>query len=113
MAFVPQALTAVQLQQLQAWATAELGDAPPPHRATAVHLIIELADELLLHLDEPVDEVIDDAMIRLLKNLRWLTGQPLTAAQRQQWRAFNRYRPGHDREHAFPHLLAILNGNEE
>lgn len=112
MSFIPQALTAVQLQQLQAWAAAELGEDPPLYRETAVNLIIEQTDELLARLDEPVDSVIDDAMIRLLKNLRWLTGQPLTTAQRQYWRAFNRYRPGEDREGAFPHLLAIIRNEE-
>ena len=114
-----------QAQQLLDWGlraveetavqTAELSeeDAAPilEEKVTAVRRVMKMANELMGSLDQPVDEVIDDQMIRLLKNLRWLTGEPLTRTQEQEWAAFNQFRPGVYRESAFPHLMALIRGD--
>lgn len=76
---------------------------------TAVRLIMQGVNELVGEVGRPLAfDVIDDTMMRLLKNLRWLTDRRLTLGQQGQREAYNRAREAGDADAAFVALLALI-----
>ena len=57
---------------------------------------------------EPEFDLVDDTMTRVLKNLRWLTNQPLPPDNLRRVSQFNQARSAADHEAAFQHLLALI-----
>lgn len=81
--------------------------------ATAVRLIMQGVNELVGGVARPLAfDVIDDTMMRLLKNLRWLTGQPLTSRQQTARNIFDQARDEGDAAAAFRALMALLRDEE-
>ena len=81
---------------------------------TAVKLIMEGVNDLIGGIGQPPDfDIIDDTMTRLLKNLRWLSDQPLTSSQTQQRDRFNQAREAEDREAAFQALMELISVTSE
>ena len=77
--------------------------------STAVRLIMQGVNELVGDVGRPLAfDVIDDTMMRLLKNLRWLTDRRLTPGQQAQREAYNRARDEGDADAAFAALLALI-----
>jgi hypothetical protein len=77
--------------------------------STAVRLIMEGANDLIGTIGQPpAFDLVDDTMTRLLKNLRWLTNQPLRPDNLRRVSQFNQAREVEDRESAFQHLLALI-----
>ena len=77
--------------------------------ATAVRLIMQGVNDLIGSVGQPLEfDIIDDTMTRLLKNLRWLTGQKLTPEQLQSVKSFDLAREAEDRDAAFAHLMSLL-----
>ncbi len=77
--------------------------------STAVRLIMQGVNELVGDVGRPLAfDVIDDTMMRLLKNLRWLTDRRLTAAQQAQRETYNQARDVGDADTAFTALLELI-----
>lgn len=121
-------LTDDQAQQLLAWglgqikatavATAELSDAEAEEllqkNGTAVKLIMQGVNDLIGGIGQPLSfDVIDDTLTRVLKNLRWLTEQPLSPAQLRQREQFNQARTAAERAAAFQALMALIEAGNE
>ena len=76
---------------------------------TAVHLIMAGINDLMGTIGkQPEFDLVDDTMTRVLKNLRWLTNQPLRPDNLRRVSQFNQARAGEDRQAAFQHLLALI-----
>lgn len=117
-----------EAEQLLAWglgqikasaaATADLStkeaEALMEKNATAVKLIMAGVNDLIGGIGRPLTfDIIDDTMTRLLKNLRWLTDQPLTTGQAKQRDRFNQAREAEEREAAFAALMALISVSSE
>lgn len=74
----------------------------------ALSLIIIGVDDLIGHLHEPVVDGIDDRLIRLFKNLTWLTGHPAPYAHRHFVKQFKLARAVNDQEEAFHNLFQAI-----
>jgi hypothetical protein len=77
--------------------------------STAVHLIMAGVNDLIGTIGQPPKfDLVDDTMTRLLKNLRWLTNQPLRPDNLRRVSQFNQARKFEDREAAFHYLLELI-----
>lgn len=77
--------------------------------STAVHLIMAGVNDLIGTIGKPpAFDLVDDTMTRLLKNLRWLTNQPLRPDNLRRVSQFNQARDAEDHETAFQYLLALI-----
>ncbi len=77
--------------------------------STAVRLIMEGVNDLIGTIGQPpAFDLVDDTMTRVLKNLRWLTNQPLRPDNLRRVSEFNQARKAEDRDAAFQHLLALI-----
>jgi hypothetical protein len=77
--------------------------------STAVHLIMAGVNDLIGTIGQtPEFDLVDDTMTRLLKNLRWLTNQPLRPDNLRHVTLFNQARDAEDRDAALQHLLALI-----
>lgn len=116
-------LVDAQAEQLLAWGMAQVeetavrtqhlpdDDADPllEKDGTAVRLIMAGINDLMGTIGkEPEFDLVDDTMTRVLKNLRWLTNQPLRPDNLRRVSQFNQAREIGDREAAFQHLLALI-----
>lgn len=116
-------LTDEQAKQLLNWGLAQIKqsaantsrlpdeDAQPliEKDATAVRLIMQGVNDLIGGVGQPVEfDIIDDTMTRLLKNLRWLTGQKAAPEQLQAVADFNKAREAQDKDAAFASLMKLL-----
>lgn len=116
-------LVDVQAEQLLAWGLAQLEqtavrtqhlpdeDADPvlEKNSTAVQLIMAGVNDLMGTIGQPPGfDLVDDIMTRVLKNLRWLTNQPLRPDNLRRVSQFNQGRSAEDRDAAFQHLLALI-----
>lgn len=116
-------LVDAQAEQLLAWGMAQVEqtavrsqtlpdeDADPvlEKDSTAVRLIMEGVNDLVGTIGKPPEfDLVDDVMTRVLKNLRWLTGQPLRPDNLRRVNAFNQARKAEDHDAAFQHLLALI-----
>ena len=116
-------LVDVQAEQLLAWGLAQVEDTAvrsqnlPDEDAdpllekdgTAVRLIMEGTNDLMGTIGKPPEfDLVDDIMTRLLKNLRWLTNQPLRPDNLRRVSEFNQARKAENRDAAFQHLLALI-----
>ncbi|MCA9974060.1 MAG: hypothetical protein KC425_27800 [Anaerolineales bacterium] len=105
-------LTPDQSTRLLAWArqAPALADPArtPDERETAVQLILMQFDDLIGHLAEPEDDVVDERRIRLFKNLAWLTGRPAAPGHRLHVARFRQARAAGDHAAAFTHLLQAI-----
>ena len=112
-----------QAEQLLAWALAQVEhtavrsqtlpdeDADPvlEKDSTAVRLIMEGINDLIGTIGQPPEfDLVDDIMTRVLKNLRWLTNQPLRPDNLRRVSQFNQARKAEDRDAAFQYLLALI-----
>ena len=80
--------------------------------STAVRLIMAGINDLIGTIgQEPEFDLVDDTMTRVLKNLRWLTNQPLRPDNLRRVSQFNQARDAADRAAAFQHLLALVQIN--
>lgn len=80
--------------------------------STAVHLIMSGVNDLIGTIGQPpAFDLVDDTMTRLLKNLRWLTNQPLRPDNLRRVSQFNQARELEDRAAAFQYLLALIQTN--
>jgi len=81
--------------------------------STAVRLIMQGVNDLVGDVGRPLAfDVIDDTMMRLLKNLRWLTDRRLTAVQQAERETYNRARDEGDADAAFAALLALISSED-
>jgi hypothetical protein len=116
-------LVDAQAEQLLAWGLAQVQqtavrtqalpdeDADPvlEKDSTAVRLIMEGVNDLIGTIGQPPEfDLVDDIMTRVLKNLRWLTNQPLRPDNLRRVSQFNQARNAEDRDAAFQHLLALI-----
>jgi hypothetical protein len=116
-------LTDEQAAALLAWGTAVINEKAvlttqfPDKEAnrimeqtsTDVRLIMQGMKDLVGDVGRPLAfDVIDDTMMRLLKNLRWLTDRRLTSGQQAQREAYNQARDEGDADAAFAALLALI-----
>ena len=116
-------LVDAQAEQLLAWGMAQVEqtavrsqtlpdeDADPvlEKDSTAVRLIMEGVNDLVGTIGKPPEfDLVDDVMTRVLKNLRWLTNQPLQPNNLRRITQFNQARAADDRDAAFQHLLALI-----
>ncbi len=116
-------LVDAQAEQLLAWGMAQVqqtavrtqslpdDDADPvlEKDSTAVRLIMEGVNDLVGTIGkQPEFDLVDDIMTRVLKNLRWLTDQPLPPDNLRRVSQFNQAREAEDRDAAFQHLLALI-----
>lgn len=77
--------------------------------STAVRLIMAGVNDLIGTIGQPPEfDLVDDIMTRVLKNLRWLTNQPLRPDNLRHVSQFNQARNDEDRDAAFQHLLALI-----
>ena len=77
--------------------------------STAVRLIMEGVNDLMGTIGQPpAFDLVDDTMTRVLKNLRWLTNQPLRPENLRRVSQFNQARDTADRDAAFQQLLALI-----
>ena len=112
-----------QAEQLLAWGMAQVEqtavrsqnlpdeDAEPllEKDSTAVRLVMAGINDLMGTIGkEPEFDLVDDIMTRVLKNLRWLTNQPLRPDNLRRVSQFNQARSTEDRTAAFQHLLALI-----
>ena len=112
-----------QAEQLLAWGMAQVEqtavrsqnlpdeDAEPllEKDSTAVRLVMAGINDLMGTIGkEPEFDLVDDIMTRVLKNLRWLTNQPLRPDNLRRVSQFNQARSAEDRAAAFQHLLALI-----
>jgi hypothetical protein len=80
--------------------------------STAVRLIMEGVNDLIGTIGQPpAFDLVDDIMTRVLKNLRWLTSQPLRPDNLRRVSQFNQAREAEDSAAAFQHLLALIQTN--
>ncbi|MCA9961664.1 MAG: hypothetical protein KC413_06720 [Anaerolineales bacterium] len=77
-------------------------------KETAVTLIITGVDDLIAELHEPVNDIVDDGLIRLFKNLAWLTGHPAPYAHRHFVKQFRLARMTNNPEEAFRNLFQAI-----
>lgn len=117
-------LTDEQAQQLLEWGLAHVeqaatrtanlpdDDAMPvlEEKVAAVRSVMQLVNRLVGTAGETAgeDEVVNDQMTRLLKNLHWLTGQPTTMAHLVHLGKFNHKRPELDSNSAFQRLIDLI-----
>lgn len=116
-------LVDAQAEQLLAWGLAQVEhtavrsqtlpdeDADPvlEKDSTAVRLIMEGINDLIGTIGQPPEfDLVDDIMTRVLKNLRWLTNQPLRPDNLRRVSQFNQARKTEDRDAAFQYLLALI-----
>ena len=116
-------LVDAQAEQLLQWGMAQVeqtavrtqhlpdDDADPllEKDGTAVHLIMAGINDLIGTIGkQPEFDLVDDTMTRVLKNLRWLTNQPLRPDNLRHVNQFNQARSAADRDTAFQHLLALI-----
>lgn len=116
-------LVDAQAEQLLAWGLAQVEqtavrtqtlpdeDANPvlEKDSTAVRLIMAGVNDLIGTIGQPpAFDLVDDTMTRVLKNLRWLTNQPLRPENLRRVNQFNQARKAEDRDAAFQHLLALI-----
>ncbi|MCP4415902.1 MAG: hypothetical protein GY805_04720 [Chloroflexi bacterium] len=116
-----------QAEQLLAWGLAQVeqtavytqplpdDDANPllEKDATAVHLIMAGVNDLIGTIGKPLNfDLVDDVMMRLLKNLRWLSNKPLNPDNYRCVSQFNQARNLEDREAAFQQLLHLIQTNK-
>ena len=119
-------LVDAQAEQLLQWGLAQVeqtavrtqnlpdDDADPllEKDSTAVRLIMAGINDLIGTIgQEPEFDLVDDTMTRVLKNLRWLTNQPLRPDNLRRVSQFNQARDAADRAAAFQHLLALVQIN--
>lgn len=117
-----------QAQALYDWAlhvleetavsTADLPDteAEPilEEKGTAVQLIMRLINELVANPTLlPDEDIINTRLVRLGKNVQWLSGGPDNPIRRRFLREFRRQRDRLDRHAAFQLLLSALQAPEE
>ena len=77
--------------------------------STAVRLIMAGVNDLVGTIGQPpAFDLVDDIMTRVLKNLRWLTNQPLRPDNLRRVSQFNQARDAEDRDAAFQYLLALI-----
>ena len=77
--------------------------------STAVRLIMEGVNDLMGTIGQPpAFDLVDDTMTRVLKNLRWLTNQPLRPENLRRVSQFKQARDTADRDAAFQQLLALI-----
>ena len=77
--------------------------------STAVRLIMVGVNDLIGTIGQPpAFDLVDDTMTRVLKNLRWLTNQPLRPENLRRVSQFNQARDTADRDAAFQQLLALI-----
>ena len=77
--------------------------------STAVRLIMVGVNDLIGTIGQPpAFDLVDDTMTRVLKNLRWLTNQPLRPDNLRRVSQFNQAREAADRDGAFQQLLALI-----
>jgi len=77
--------------------------------STAVRLIMDGVNDLIGTIGKPPEfDLVDDIMTRVLKNLRWLTDQPLRPDNLRRVAEFNQARKAEDKDAAFQHLLALI-----
>ena len=77
--------------------------------STAVRLIMEGVNDLMGTIGQPpAFDLVDDTMTRVLKNLRWLTNQPLRPENLRRVSQFNQAREIEDRDAAFQYLLELI-----
>ena len=80
--------------------------------STAVRLVMEGVNDLIGTIGKPPEfDLVDDIMTRVLKNLRWLTNQPLRPDNLRRVSQFSQAREAEDRDAAFQHLLALIQTN--
>lgn len=116
-------LVDAQAEKLLAWGMAQVeqtavrsqnlpdDDAAPllEKDSTAVRLIMEGVNDLVGTVGKPPEfDLVDDVMTRVLKNLRWLTNQPLRPDNLRRVAQFNQAREAEDQDAAFQHLLALI-----
>ena len=116
-------LVDAQAEQLLQWGMAQVAqtavhtqrlpdeDANPllEKDSTAVRLIMAGVNDLIGTIGQPPKfDLVDDTMTRLLKNLRWLTNQPLRPDNLRRVSQFNQAREIEDREAAFQYLLELI-----
>ncbi len=116
-------LVDAQAEQLLQWGMAQVeatavrtqhlpdDDADPllEKDGTAVRLIMAGINDLMGTIGkQPEFDLVDDTMTRVLKNLRWLTNQPLRPDNLRHVNHFNQARSAEEREAAFHHLLALI-----
>ena len=116
-------LVDAQAEQLLAWGMAQVEqtavhsqrlpdeDANPllEKDSTAVHLIMTGVNDLIGTIGKPPEfDLVDDTMTRVLKNLRWLTNQPLRPENLRRVSQFNQAREIEDRDAAFQYLLELI-----
>jgi hypothetical protein len=119
-------LVDAQAEQLLAWGLAQVEqtavrsqalpdeDADPllEKDVTAVRLVMEGVNDLIGTIGKPPEfDLVDDIMARVLKNLRWLTNQPLRPDNLRRVSQFSQAREAEDRDAAFQHLLALIQTN--
>jgi hypothetical protein len=119
-------LVDAQAEQLLAWGLAQVEqtavrtqhlpdeDADPllEKDSTAVRLVMEGVNDLIGTIGKPPEfDLVDDIMTRVLKNLRWLTNQPLRPDNLRRVSQFSQAREAEDRDAAFQHLLALIQTN--
>ena len=77
--------------------------------STAVRLIMAGVNDLIGTIGKPPEfDLVDDTMTRVLKNLRWLTNQPLRPENLRRVSQFNQAREIEDRDAAFQYLLELI-----
>jgi hypothetical protein len=116
-------LVDAQAEQLLVWGMAQVEqtavrsqtlpdeDANPllEKASTAVRLIMAGVNDLIGTIGQPPHfDLVDDIMTRVLKNLRWLTNQPLRPDNLRRVSQFNQARIAEDRDAAFQHLLSLI-----
>ncbi|MCB8927871.1 MAG: hypothetical protein H6652_19835 [Ardenticatenaceae bacterium] len=75
----------------------------------AVRLIMAGVNDLIGTIGKPPEfDLVDDTMTRVLKNLRWLTNQPLRPENLRRVSQFNQAREIEDRDAAFQYLLELI-----
>lgn len=81
-------------------------------QATAISLIMELVNQLIAHPDKlpDQDDIVNSRLVRLGKNLFWLTGQKRKPGHSRRVAAFERIRQTADSDILFRHLMSILQG---
>jgi hypothetical protein len=121
-------LTDTQAQQLLDWGLARLEEtavltanlpdddamAVLEEKETAVRLIMRLVNDLVARPGiQPDEDLINTRLVRLGKNLQWLTGSPSDRERVRRIRSFRQQQDQLDRDTAFDLLYAVLNAPNE
>ncbi len=121
-------LTDTQAQQLLDWGLARLEEtavrtthlpdddamAVLEEKETAVRLIMQLVNDLVARPGiQPDEDLINTRLVRLGKNLQWLTGSPSDRERVRRIRFFRQQQDQLDRATAFDLLYAVLNAPDE